>query len=120
MSAPLPPSVNRTALVICVTVFACFVVAGLVYLQVRGQSTMALTSFLLQLPIAIITAVGAYWARRADGRGEVVQQSVNGHLAHQTTVSDLALAKLPPDEAERVVERATEITAERATVDPTP
>lgn len=106
VSAPLPPAFNRTALVICGTIAFCFVVSALAYLQVRNISTQALTAFLMQVPTTIGAVLAVFYSKRADGRGQQIQQNVNGHLAHQTEVANLALAELHPRTAARVIDTA--------------
>lgn len=102
----LPTRASTTAMVVCGTILACFVIAALVYLEVRGQSTMALTALVLQVPGVIVSTLAYYYSRRSDARGQVISNNVNGTLRHQTEVANLALAELHPRAAAKVIDAA--------------
>lgn len=99
----LPTRASNTAMIVCGTILACFIIAAMVYLEVRDEPTMALTSLILQVPGLIVSTLAYYYSRRGDARGQVISNNVNGHLMHQTELASRALGALPPAKASAIV-----------------
>lgn len=103
MSTPPRPGPNMTAVVVCVTLLVAFVFAGYVYLEVRGRSSMAITTLIMQLITAAPGVLAYLTARRAKTGVDVVAQQTNGTLRTSQALATRALGALPPHKADAIV-----------------
>ncbi len=104
MSAPATTKgVNTTVLIVCATFLVAFVFAGYVYLEVRGRSSMAITTLILQALAALPGVLAYITAKRAVSGVDVVAQQTNGTLRTSQQLATRALSELEPRKANAIV-----------------
>lgn len=95
--------VNKTVVAVCLTILIAFVFGGYVYLEVRGRSSMAITTLILQVLAALPGVLAYASAKRAQVAVDTVAEHTNGHLRTQTELASRALGALEPRKADEIV-----------------